>query len=99
MKKQLKKSELVCNAARCRNCLYVIQSRHVHNFVSCKCYNESGENIEKFPNKYKKDGHSWTKAFHKFVKAQHGIAIDGGTDYQRILFYNADDFEDLSIYE
>jgi hypothetical protein len=91
------------NRAKCLNCGNIIESKHVHNYVVCRCYVESMEAIDNFKGKkYRKKvlNHplygNWTKKFYEFVQTLHGISIDGGTDYLRRGFYNIDDFKDLS---
>lgn len=34
--------KIIRNRVKCKNCGEVIESRHVHEFVGCSCYNESG---------------------------------------------------------
>jgi ribosomal protein L32 len=58
------KMQVIRNRAKCKRCGDIIESKHSHDFVSCKC------------------------------KA---IALDGGTDYQRIIG-NPEDF-DFSLSE
>lgn len=37
-----RKIKIIRNRAKCNNCGDIVESRHVHEFVGCTCYNESG---------------------------------------------------------
>lgn len=37
-----RKTKIVKNSIRCKKCGEVLVSKHVHDFVPCKCFRESG---------------------------------------------------------
>ncbi len=81
-------SKLLMNRAQCRNCKDIIESKHVHDFVVCKCYAMT------FDMDYNEYNYSACR-----VKQRHGIFIDGGLEYQRAGWYIKEDFIDLSVWE
>lgn len=85
------------NTAKCRNCGDILVSTHRHDFAACSCYLESQKIIQNIPyNKQITKKGNYRKSFLKILNSLHGIAIDGGSDYCRRLFYNSKDFIDLS---
>lgn len=89
--------------AMCRNCKEILESRHRHEFVVCKCRRESDELNYKFRQKleeYRSEGLSITDnqihlaccAFEEIIG--HGMFLDGGDDYLR-CGGNVDDIEIL----
>ena len=74
------------NKAKCTNCNQVLESKHRHDFVQCKCRIESDVLVEKFLETLKSYDsalslHSAACAFEETVG--HGIFIDGGNEYSR----------------
>jgi hypothetical protein len=54
---------VITNKVQCNNCKQIIESKHTHNFVTCKCGN---------------------------------VSVDGGKDYLRRCFKEADCYTELS---
>lgn len=89
--------------AMCRNCKDILESKHRHHFVVCKCRRESDELNHKFREKleeYRNEGMQITDgqihlaccAFEEIMG--HGLFLDGGDDYLR-YGGNMDDVEIL----
>ena len=95
---------LVLNKAQCRNCGDVIESTHRHDFVGCTCYINSHKLLNDFPDDKQfvltddgtKNTTQYTDEYLAYIHSMHGIAIDGGKEYQKRTYYNSDDFLDLS---
>jgi hypothetical protein len=88
---------IIVNKAACKNCGDILESKHRHNFVVCKCFAESDNLIQNYKSKkYLKDGFSWTKKYTDYVHSMHGIAIDGGLDYLSRSYYQQKDLIELS---
>lgn len=95
----------ISNKAKCNNCGDIIESRYNHHFVTCTCYIESTRLINDYPEHkkyrktYSKKTGNWTLPYYRFIHSMHGIAIDGGLDCPRSLFYNHKDLVDISEYQ
>lgn len=98
--------KLVRNRAECANCGDIIESRHRHEFVSCKCMQECNK-LHKKVNKQFTDmfGEGWEQDYwSEYLNAvdkvgNTGIFIDGGLDYIRRGYGREEDFIDLSEWE
>lgn len=84
------------NKAKCRNCGDVVESKHRHDFVSCKCYIKSDIKTEKAlttARKYVKNSSSAVvsdDAWHIIACAIRthyitGFSLDGGSECKRIV--------------
>jgi hypothetical protein len=94
--------KLISNKAQCRNCNEIIESTHRHHFNVCKCYSESHKAIDDYldtrPDLDAKNIYKDSK-FKEMYEGLHGIAVDGGLEYTRRLFFSLGDIIELSEYE
>ncbi len=78
--------------AKCLNCKQIIESKHQHDFVQCKCRSQSDDLNNSFREKlyeYRAEGlkinegqvHLSCCAFEEIIG--HGIFLDGGDQYFR----------------
>lgn len=91
--------KIIRNSAKCLNCGDEIVSLHRHDYKSCTCYLKSCRILKRVP-KYKtytKKG-DYRKSYLKLVSNMHGITVDGGKEYLRHGWYNANDYKNTSIW-
>ncbi len=77
---------------KCLNCYQILESTSRHDFVGCKCYREARAQDKLFREaleEYLAQGialspHVAQCAFTKVVGGK-GVAVDGGSDYLRII--------------
>ena len=69
------------NKAKCRHCGDIVHSKHRHDFVTCKCFNDSAEAVRRFQEQM---GGEWTDDVQKYSDAHRtGFFLDGGDEYCR----------------
>ena len=73
------------NKAQCPTCKQILVSKHRHDFVGCECWARSNELISEFNRDYPEL--RGTEAESQFISTLRGIAIDGGPEYNRRLWY------------
>lgn len=89
--------KLLKSKMKCGNCEDVIESKNRHDFVTCSCFSLSAccQKELTFKEKY---GPAYCSKCDKKYPGTLGIALDGGTDYCRMLG-NFQEATDLSDYE
>lgn len=76
---------------KCLNCNDIIESKHVHDFVTCKCYKASEALYGAFrdvlaANRSKGINPTDSAALDAFYEVVFkGVALDGGDEYTKII--------------